>query len=489
MAQTGFVGETGEGQEGQPPPAPGGIRASAPPPPFNPAALQPLSAAGDDKRKDAEKKAVEPPKELSSEIAAGQVALAALGMTGHKADLYLILDISTSMQVDNHFYDKDKDSKGGSECVNQIQLLINKALSMGLLIAADQRIKIIPFGKRAYDPIEVDSSNFKEAANLVFQKVVATDQKDGIASDAKEYLETEEGKKLKPNERLMWMALQRGTEYAKAVQKLRKHCFGDDTEQCDMQPTKKPPVFALFVTDGEPSDDHENIKKIFGWASHQAIFFKLIALKGRSKLQFELLDGIQKGRGADFCIQNMRMTVLDIPENLTMEMMFDGYPSWLHAAYNERMLINRPGVDPYFASKKDSMTVAGGEHQGFEKLKIQLVAALNAYIGWYKLRMFGYKHHDRATVVRDKIAASPYLDYVKRIVDNQYAILRGDNEDAKAMESVLDRRWSAKSELQNSRPKAEIEQSGYYLAIKAARELLEEYMGHGKQHRKSLDHK
>lgn len=258
---------------------------------------------------------IDVPRELAVDVVSGQGEIRRQGMEAHEARVCLILDVSTSMQNPNKFfYDKDKG--------NQVQLLINKALALAFLFDDNQKIEVFPFGEKVFPLVVLDRDNFTNATALILKAI---------------------GNKLSG-----------ATNYAEPVKAVRQYYFGDRGRRDDPQSCSEPPVFALFITDGEPTTMKVEAMNEFRSASHQAIFFKFIALRGEQEdMSFRYLTSIDDHpvkqnsyqRQDDlFFIDNSDLVVLNNPGELTMEKMINEYRPWLIEAKEKHLLMNDPGI-------------------------------------------------------------------------------------------------------------------------------------------------
>lgn len=260
------------------------------------------------------------PPEIAEDITNGRNEIVRQQMDNHEARVCLILDVSASMQNPNCFFDDP--IKG-----NQVQILINKALALAFLFDDNQMIEVFPFGDEVFQPIVLDRTNFTNATELVMRSI------------GNEFRKT--------------------TNYAAPVKAIREYYFNDRGRRTVKQQCSDPPVFAIFITDGEP-----NVKKIeamneFASASHEAIFFKFIALKGKQvDINFTYLQSIddhdvkdnnnRTSRDDDlFFIDNSDLVVLNNPEELTMEKLIHEYRGWLIEAWEKRLLQHDPQVGEF----------------------------------------------------------------------------------------------------------------------------------------------
>ena len=272
------------------------------PPPFN------LNAISQGKFADV-------PPELTQDVFSGHTEIVRQGMEEHEARVCLILDVSASMQNPNKFFEDD--IKG-----NQVQLLINKALALAFLFDDNQQIEVFPFGDKAFPPVILNRDNFTNATDLIMQSI---------------------GSQFRTS-----------TNYAEPVQAIRDYYFQDRGKRRQPQLCGEPPVFAIFITDGEPNAKKIEAENEFISASHQGIFFKFIALKGKqTDLAFTYLsniddhavkDGADDQRDNLFYIDNSDLVVLNDPTELNMEKLINEYRPWLLDAYERKLLQHDPGV-------------------------------------------------------------------------------------------------------------------------------------------------
>lgn len=270
-------------------------------PPFNPAAMP--------------SKFANVPQELTQDVFSGHTEIVRQGMDEHEARVCLILDVSASMQNPNKFFEDDV--KG-----NQVQLLINKALALAFLFDDNQQIEVFPFGDRVFPPVILNRENFTNATDLIMQSI---------------------GGQFRTS-----------TNYAEPVQAIRDYYFQDKGKRRQPQLCSEPPVFAIFITDGEPNTKKIEAENEFVSASHQGVFFKFIALKGKqADLEFKYLSNIDdhgvKNSASDnrdnlFFIDNSDLVVLNDPTELNMEKLINEYRPWLLEAYEKKLLQHDPGV-------------------------------------------------------------------------------------------------------------------------------------------------
>jgi hypothetical protein len=250
------------------------------------------------------------PKELHEDFTALRQEIKNAGLANHEARVCLILDISGSMQDPNQYFNHPE--KG-----NQIQRLINKALTLAFLFDDNHQVEVFPLGDKAYPFITIDKNNFTKATELV---LTATN---GFT----EY-----------------------TNYADPVSEVRKHYFADNSKVNTPQLCSDAPVFALFITDGEPNLKKTEAMSQFKSASHQAIFFKFLALEGKHKSTFEFLNGLDKAavkkdeKDDAFYTDNCHLAVLAEPEKLDMQTLIKQYRGWVTEAHKRGLLSHDAGL-------------------------------------------------------------------------------------------------------------------------------------------------
>ncbi len=257
------------------------------------------------------------PKELAEDLYNGQEEIVKQGMQKHEARVCLILDVSASMQNPNKFFEHE--FKG-----NQVQKLINKALALAFLFDDNQQVEVFPFGDQVFvPPIILDRNNFTHATRLIM---------DAIGGQ-----------------------FRLATNYAEPVKAIRQYYFCDAGKRIKPLPCSDAPLFALFITDGEPNEKKIEAMNEFASASHMAIFFKFIALKGNQQdLSFKFLSAIDdhEVKNANtlydpnlFYIDNSDLVVLNHPDELTMKSLINEYRPWLIEAKEKQLLTYDPGIE------------------------------------------------------------------------------------------------------------------------------------------------
>lgn len=256
------------------------------------------------------------PKELNEDLSKGHEEIVKQGMQQHEARVCLILDVSASMQNPNQFFEHAY--KG-----NQVQKLINKALALAFLFDDNQQIEVFPFGDQVFvPPVILNRDNFQHATNLILSAIGGH--------------------------------FRLATNYAEPVKAIRDYYFHDAGKRSTPLSCSDAPLFAIFITDGEPNEKKIEAMNEFVSASHMAIFFKFIALKGlQQDLSFQFLSGIddhavkQNNNLQDpnlFFIDNSDLVVLNHPDELTMKLLINEYRPWLIEAREKKLLSYDPGV-------------------------------------------------------------------------------------------------------------------------------------------------
>lgn len=286
------------------------------PPSTNPAASTPPTYsshnfAADESHSDSDSSddECETKNEVHGHCAAAQKALREYGFPAtHQSRVAIILDVSQSMEGENEFYSSGK-----------IQRLIQKAMAMAIELAAGKKhsVTIFPFGSKAHEPIVVTEHHIGEATNKVF-----------LALNRK---------------------LDNKTDYGMAMSKVRQHYFSYNgpLSAAPEIAYDGAPVFALFVTDGDLNPVHVNGKQEainqFRYSQYNPMFIKFIALKGKqANLEFHALKEICAKHNTKF-LPNRDLTILSDPDDLKIEELFGGYPTWLEEAHEHKILANDPG--------------------------------------------------------------------------------------------------------------------------------------------------
>lgn len=267
----------------------------------NPAPVAPMYYYPDEKKIDWDSM----PAEIVPHAKAAQGVLRKYGMERHEARIVVLLDVSASMQQENHFFSHPE--KG-----NRVQRLLEKALGMAYLFDDTTTIDVIPFGDTSYPVVQLTEDNFRNATQLLLDSI---------------------GGKLKSS-----------TNYAAAISALRKHAFGDTvTRTKHALRCEKDPVFAIFVTDGEPNVQRDDAVTEFISASFNGVFIKMLALHGATE-DVEFLNEIVRGEHGKMHIDNFDLVTIDDPDKLNMDDLIKKYRGWLEEAFERKMLARDPKI-------------------------------------------------------------------------------------------------------------------------------------------------
>jgi hypothetical protein len=261
------------------------------------------------------------PSELKEEVSTAQIEIAKLGMDAHEARVCLILDVSASMQGDHQFFSHPVHG-------NRVQKLINKALALAFLFDDNQQVEVFPFGDKVFGD---------EVKNQGFQPIVI--DKNNYTTSTDRILRLTNG-------------YRQATYYGDPVKAVRQFYFQDQGYRQEPKPSDETPVFAIFVTDGEPNGKEDEAMREFASASYLPIFFKFIALRGTNHSQrftfLECIDNSQLRKatyGVDnFYMDNSNFVLLNDPAELTMEALIREYRPWLADAFEQKLLLNNPGI-------------------------------------------------------------------------------------------------------------------------------------------------
>ncbi|MBI4121219.1 MAG: VWA domain-containing protein [Parcubacteria group bacterium] len=151
------------------------------------------------------------------------------GLVGHVARVALVLDISRSME---RLYQR-----------GLIQGLVDRLLPLGHRFDDNGAVDVFTFGVNAHDIGEVSTSDHN---GFVARHIKVND-------------------------------LEGGTMYAQAIRAVRRHYFGSDGPRRAPHTDGGPPIYVVFVTDGETYDESETVEQIRA-TSHEPIFWQFVAL-------------------------------------------------------------------------------------------------------------------------------------------------------------------------------------------------------------------
>jgi len=240
---------------------------------------------------DLEKKA---PPQLVSLAKTAKVVLEKRKLDAHVAAVGLCLDISASMKP---LFD------GGV-----VQGIVEKVLALGLNFDDNGAIDLFTFGLEAHDLGELTADKFQGAAEQIARRTPLED----------------------------------GTKYGPAIRAVMAHyqmkpagmlsgLFGGNKVE-----PRKHPVYMLFVTDGECSDQSEARKAIVD-ASRHALFFQFVGIgDGPFKLLKEL--DTMEGRFIDNANFFWAKDPAAMQDTQLFERMTAEYPSWIKLAKSKNLI-------------------------------------------------------------------------------------------------------------------------------------------------------
>ena len=237
--------------------------------------------------------------QLVSLVKKATVSLEKVGLAQHTAKVALCLDISASM--------------GGLYRTGAIQKFAEKVLALGTRFDDDGAIDIFLFGADAHDVGEMNIDNFSNF----------------IAGIQRQY------------------PLEGGTNYAKAMQLIRAHYFGDFGARA--KPLKqKIPVYVMFLTDGATSDANSTRQQV-QYSSYEPLFWQFMGL-GKSRKDVKASGGgfWAKAFASDFTfleeldtmsgrhVDNANFFSVAAPDELPDDQLYDllmsEYPEWVKGA-------------------------------------------------------------------------------------------------------------------------------------------------------------
>ena len=249
------------------------------------------------------------------------VAAQRYGLQEYEAQICIALDVSVSMQDPNGFYDHDN-ALGTSS----MQRVIEKVMSMAIALAAGQNptVTIFPFGSIAHQPVIIDAQHEQEATNRVLTSIKGIFDED--------------------------------TNYHVALVAIREYYFGDARPTTEPVAYYEPPVYCLFITDGDANRQQAEAAKQIKYSENNAIFFKFLALSGVdaaiTAATFNTLRLIcNKSQNS---IPNRDLLIITDPDELAMEGLFQHYPQWLEVALRRGIIMFNPAIDFYVKNTNDA---------------------------------------------------------------------------------------------------------------------------------------
>ncbi len=233
------------------------------------------------------------PRALVSLAKNARVVLEKKGLGAHTAAVGLCLDISGSMQ---------ELFKSGV-----VQGLIERVMALGLNFDDNGAIDVFAFGLRAHDLGEFKAEDFENAGNRIVSQT----------------------------------GLEAGTRYAPPIRSILTHygfkkgilsrLFGGAK-----QVPRDQPIYMLFVTDGENSDEEEAKNAIVD-ASRFPVFFQFVGIGGGSFTFLRELDTME-GRFLDNANFFEISDPTAIPESQLYNLLMAEYPAWIEKAKDEKLL-------------------------------------------------------------------------------------------------------------------------------------------------------
>ena len=231
-----------------------------------------------------------------------EVSLKKANLTSHRAKVALCLDISGSMS--------------GLYRSGKIQRLAEKVLALGTRFDDDGAIDIFLFGEKAHNVGEMNLENFRDFLPALLKR----------------------------------HPLEAGTCYGKAIRLIRQHYFPEGRGERQTAPVKsEQPVYVLFLTDGQTSDERISEEQL-RWGAYEPIFWQFIGI-GKSNKDVKktgIAGFFSKLAASDFSflerldtmdgryVDNANFFSLEDPEQVSDESLFDllmgEYPSWVQEA-------------------------------------------------------------------------------------------------------------------------------------------------------------
>ncbi len=219
------------------------------------------------------------------------VSLEKKGLGEHTARVAMVVDISASMS--------------GLFRRGAVQKLAERVLALSLRFDDDGAVDVFLFGRDAHaaPPMTLENS--------------AT------------YLDRA----------LKAFPLEGATSYGQAVRLVREHYFGSDAPRST--PLREPlPVYAMFLTDGEPTDRRDAEEQIRA-AAYEPLFWQFMGIGGRFPF-LERLDDLT-GRyvdNADFfsVTADELLGRSPIPDDRLFDRLMQEYPQWLRTARAQGLL-------------------------------------------------------------------------------------------------------------------------------------------------------
>lgn len=245
---------------------------------------------------DLEKRIQQQAPQLVNLVKSATVSLQKVGLDAHRAKVCLVLDISASM---------------GMLYVNGlVQRFAERILALGVKFDDDGEIDVFLFGRHGHHvaPMGLDNAT-GYVQNIINQRLLSWD-----------------------------------TRYGAAMEAVRRFYFPDagggerrTAQRADL------PVYAMFVTDGETSDQSAAERQL-RWSSHEAIFWQFMGIGKRSESKkrslfslepdFSFLERLDELPGR--LVDNANFFSVASPDEHSDAVLYDllmtEYPGWLKAA-------------------------------------------------------------------------------------------------------------------------------------------------------------
>lgn len=274
----------------------GGDVAAAPAPAPAPAPSEPTTI-------DLEKRVAQTAPQLVSLVKSAGVSLAKAGLSGHRAKVCLVLDISGSMGT---LYRK-----------GLVQQFAERILALGCRFDDDGEIDVFLFGKHVHHGAPMGLSNWS----------------DYIARSIARH------------------PLEGDTRYGAAIEAVRRHYFPDGAGGERKTPARaEVPVYVMFVTDGSTSDKPLTERQL-RWASREPIFWQFMGIgkgrKSKSKSLFNFADSdfpfLEKLDELDGrLVDNADFFSVASPDEHSDAQLYDllmtEYPQWVRLAKEHGMI-------------------------------------------------------------------------------------------------------------------------------------------------------
>ena len=258
------------------------------------------------------------PPQMVNLVKKAGISLEKKGLSEHRARVALCLDISGSM---HQLYKSGK-----------VQALCERVLGMAVQFDDDGACDVFTFGTGGYDEGPLDLQNYKGWIQQLLNR----------------------------------RGLEGGTNYNKAMQAVRRHYFPDaGGGQRNSPHAEKLPVYVMFVTDGQTTDQH-GTKQQVEWSAYEPLFWQFMAI-GRSSRNVTAQGAppakkkkggfgarLASALGGDFQfleeLDNMSSRYIDnadffsvadpadISDEQLYDLMMNEYPTWLQNARQQGLV-------------------------------------------------------------------------------------------------------------------------------------------------------